>query len=196
MVAQQGKNSMSFGRYEKGVGLIEILMSLVVIAVGMLGLVGLHGKAQLAEMESYQRIQALVLLEDIASRLRANRVWRSCYALDDFNLEYLGTDVAFNGTGCNTAADNDLVAWHQALLGDNEIADGVSSGSIIGARGCILAVDANTFQITVAWQGLSKQSYDLLANDPRLTNDCGSNKYGNESKRRIVSTRVAFVTLD
>ena len=56
-----------------GFTLIEILVALVILLVGLLGLVGLQAKGQQAEMESYQRTQALVLLQDLADRMNANR---------------------------------------------------------------------------------------------------------------------------
>jgi len=58
-------------RASAGFTLIEILVALVILLVGLLGLVGLQAKGQQAEMESYQRTQALVLLQDLADRMNA-----------------------------------------------------------------------------------------------------------------------------
>jgi hypothetical protein len=41
--------------------------------LGLFGLLGLQSRVQVTEMETYQRTQALVLLNDMASRLATNR---------------------------------------------------------------------------------------------------------------------------
>ena len=53
--------------------MIEVLVTLVILVFGLLGLAGLQSRAQVAETESYQRTQALVLVRDMADRLSANR---------------------------------------------------------------------------------------------------------------------------
>ena len=42
-----------------GATLIEVLVSLVILMVGLLGLVGVMIQSQRAQVESYQRVQAL-----------------------------------------------------------------------------------------------------------------------------------------
>src|SRR5205823_859862 len=58
---------------ESGVSLLEALITIVVLAFGILGLAGLQSKMQTVEVESYARSQALVLLDDMAARLSAHR---------------------------------------------------------------------------------------------------------------------------
>ncbi|MDP2155736.1 MAG: type IV pilus modification protein PilV, partial [Sulfuricella sp.] len=60
-------------RRERGFGMIEVLVSLFILLTGLLGLAGLLARSQQAEMESYQRAQALVLLQDMVARINANR---------------------------------------------------------------------------------------------------------------------------
>src|SRR5574340_1385976 len=63
----------SSSRGAAGFTLLEILIAIIVIAIGLLGLFALQAKAQKAETESYQRTQALVLIQDIVDRMNANR---------------------------------------------------------------------------------------------------------------------------
>src|SRR3546814_20890765 len=59
-------------RYDQmGFTLIEVLVTLLVIALGLLGLANLQAKMHLTEVEAYQRAQATLLLHDIGGRLRA-----------------------------------------------------------------------------------------------------------------------------
>ena len=171
-------------------------MALVAIALGLLGLAGLHCKAQQAEMESYQRTQALLLLEDMTHRLRANRIGKESYILADLGFSYVGQGSNFTGSGCDNAqACADLLEWQQALLGAAELDSGGSRvGGLIGARGCITG-GGNDFVVTVAWQSMTvdNQGLDSLpAGDPRRTNACGQGLYGSEAQRRIVSGTVRF----
>jgi len=54
--------------------MIEVLVTFVILVVGLLGLIGLQARSQQAELESYQRGQALILLQDIVDRMNANRL--------------------------------------------------------------------------------------------------------------------------
>ena len=52
---------------QAGTSLVEVLVTIVITAIGLLGLAGMQSRLQTSEMESYQRAQALLLLEDMAS---------------------------------------------------------------------------------------------------------------------------------
>ena len=56
-----------------GFTLIEILVSLTLIAVGLLGLAQLIVKGQRASFEAYQRQQAIALANDMLEKIKANR---------------------------------------------------------------------------------------------------------------------------
>ena len=58
---------------EHGVSLLEALITIFVLAFGILGLANLHGKLQTVEVETYARSQALVLLDDMGSSPRVPR---------------------------------------------------------------------------------------------------------------------------
>lgn len=178
-------------RKQTGVGLVEVLIALLITAIGLLGLAALHGKAQKAEVESYQRAQAMVLLEDMVNRLRSNRTGKDSYALGD--SDFVGTGSDFGGSGCDDdRACADLLDWHNSLLGSTEAISGTTLGALIGARGCITG-GGNDFVVTVVWQGVMGDDEEVLPDDdPRNTNACGQNLYGSEAKRRIVSVPVRF----
>src|SRR5438067_6771224 len=64
----------------RGFTLIEVLISMLIMAIGLLGLAGMQAVAQRAEVESYQRAQALVLVQDMVDRINVNRKVAGCYA--------------------------------------------------------------------------------------------------------------------
>ena len=130
----------------RGFTLLEVLISLLVIALGLLGLAGLQARLQQAEFESYQRSQAIVLLYDMVDRIRANKATASCFAITTNTTNgtpYLGTGATAS-TGCaastaayNTMADAGLAEWDGLLDGAAEKSSGNSVGAMIGARGCV-----------------------------------------------------------
>ena len=60
-----------------GVGLIEILISLFVISIGMLGLVGLQFTVSTSNQDAYVKSQATTIVESLADRIRLNRQYQN-----------------------------------------------------------------------------------------------------------------------
>src|SRR6516164_1878420 len=56
-----------------GFTLLEVMIAFFLIAIGLMGLFTLQAKAHRAELESYERVQALVLIQDMVDRMNANR---------------------------------------------------------------------------------------------------------------------------
>jgi|SRR5690554_1625026 len=57
---------------QNGYGLIEVLVAVLVLAVGLLGLAGLQTQSLRFNNEAYFRTQATLLAMDMADRLRSN----------------------------------------------------------------------------------------------------------------------------
>jgi type IV pilus assembly protein PilV len=174
---------------QRGTTMIEVLVTVIIIAFGLLGMAGLQSRLQLSEMEAYQRSQALLLLEDMASRISTNRLNAASYA---------GTTTYGTGMTCpttnSTTLQRDLSEWCAALQGAAELSGSVKQGAMVGARGCIEASGAD-FMITIAWQGMTPISA------PPSSVGCGANQYNGGGKclndlcRRAVTTLVRIGTL-
>lgn len=165
--------------------MLEVLVTLVIVTLGLLGVVALQGRALNAETEAYQRAQATALLNDMVDRINANRAVAQC-----FTGTY-GTGVAtplsacagVAGTSASAMAGADVArnAWNDLLLGAAEKSSANASvGGLLNARGCVTTEAAKTitvpntlpppapatvtvtieqnFYIAVAWQGLSDTS--------------------------------------
>ena len=176
-------------RRQRGATLMEVLITMVILAFGLLGIAAFQSKAQVGSVESYQRAQAIILLEDMSSRLTGNSVNAASYVA---NVGTGDTQPANCGTA-TTAAARDLCEWSAALKGAAEVdASGARVGAMIGARGCITLVQAADpttgicrppiYQVAVAWQGLHQTQAPSVA--------CGANQYGADTYRRAVSARV------
>lgn len=64
----------SLPRRVRGVTLIEVLVALVIVAVGLLGLAGLQVRGLSIQKDAHGRALATQLALDLADRMRANRV--------------------------------------------------------------------------------------------------------------------------
>lgn len=181
----------SRGLRQRGASMIEVLVAMLIIAFGLLGLAGLQGQLQVSELEAYQRSQALLLLNDMASRISTNRLNAASYVT--------GTTYG-SGMTCPTSttstAARDLREWCQALQGAAEKTGNTQQGAMIGGRGCVESV-AGDYMVTVAWQGLTPISA------PPSSVACGRNSYdggtgakcANDLCRRTVTTLVRIGTL-
>lgn len=179
----------SVGRRESGVALIEALITIFILAFGILGLAGLQAKMQAAEMESYQRSQALMLLEDMAHRLSANRANAATYVT--VNPIGTGDGEPADCSGIAVGQLRDFCEWSNALKGAAEQLGGASVGSMIDGRGCIEQVAGAvpaSFRIVVTWQGLTPTVAPSF--------DCAAGLYGgNDALRRAIAKVVSVATL-
>jgi len=183
-----------------GYVLLEVLISIVILAVGLLGVAKLQASTRQLEMESYQRAQAVILLQDMVSRLTANRYSASCYAISDptSGAPYLGTGESAptscaSGAGKTAqqdAAVADLGQWHNLLIGSSEKLGTDNVGAMIGARGCVTYDAVNdVYVVTVTWQG-------LMATAAPTGLNCAKDTYGDDAMRRAVSAVVQLAKLD
>ena len=123
----------------RGFTLLEVLVSLLVLSIGLIGVAGLQLLGVSNSRDAYFRTQAVMLSYDIADRMRANQD-----AVD--SATYSGNTGTLNSncrstTGCTPAqmAGDDVALWKQALAGlpggegvvciDSTFDDGAGEGS-------------------------------------------------------------------
>lgn len=150
-----------FTRRQRGAGLIEVLVSVVVLAIGLLGMAGLQASALRGNQSSYARGQAVMLSYFMLDMMRANR---DRALLGDFNTDNNATPGAVLAPICavtdvpqDTLADNmreDWLTLIKSSLGD--------SAQSCGAIRCA-ATGECTVQIT--WDdtragGLGQQRFE------------------------------------
>lgn len=162
----------------RGFSLIEVLVTIAILMIGLLGLAALQANATVAELEAYQRSQALVLVQDMADRIAANKSNADAYKRDDIGLTVIPSCAALTGAAL------DLCEWNNKLVGAAEVtAGGGRVGAMIGARGCITEPTPNYYMVTIAWQGMSAAG----TSTPGAV--CGAGAYG-AGQRRSVSMVV------
>lgn len=210
LMAQYRKNAAVRPAKDTGFSLIEVLVTIVILLIGLLGLAGLQARALTSQMESYQRSQALILLQDMAGRINANRKNASSYVTPP--PQYLGNGTSYAiPTDCTTAAagqPRDFCEWNNALLGAAEQTGGSKVGAMIGARGCIYQTQAPasgvvaTYSIAVAWQGMNNTAAPVVVATPPSPANCGLNLYKDrsgavqEALHRVVALPVGIADLN
>jgi type IV pilus assembly protein PilV len=207
-------------RHIHGFTLIEVLVTLVILMFGLLGIAGLMAKGQRMAFEAYQRQQALALANDMAERIRANRVQAVNYAAGATTTTPAGTGIQYTNlqTGsvvdCGTAACSgpnlasfDLAMWDGMLFGytEQQVVGGAPVGGILNARGCVELV--NTASVCPAPpappSSYSNQTFRVSvawqgnedtgappAGSPAALTTCGNGLYGSAGQRRVVSLDV------
>ena len=178
-----------------GFSMIEVLVTIVIIAFGLLGIAGLQVRLQMSEMESYQRSQALLLLNDMANRIATNRNNAASYVTTAANP--MGEGMVCPTTTA-TVAQRDLGEWCNAMQGAGETTNSGASKvrALVGGRGCVESVGSD-YLVTVVWQGRTP----ITA--PPASVACGANSYNaasgspcvNDLCRRPVTTLVRIAAL-
>lgn len=129
----------------RGFSLIEVLVALVVLSIGMLGIAALYVDSLRSGRTAIHRTQAVILVSDMAERIRANPGAGVAYAgaAADNNCT---DDIAISNdcTAAQMAAD-DLQLWQQSVGG--LLPNGQSEIQFVPAVGGIPA----TYTITVSW---------------------------------------------
>jgi len=123
-----------------GFTLIEVLIAMLVLAVGLLGLAGLQATSLKNSQSAYNRSQATQLAYDLSDRMRANIIGKANYTTV-LPSSATAKPNCLTTTGCSPAdmAENDLFEWNSAVR--NSLPSGIGT----------IAVTSNTFTITITW---------------------------------------------
>lgn len=160
----------SSSKAQQGVTLIEILVTMLIMAIGLLGTAGLQLAATRYQQTAQIRSQAIIQAQFIAEKIKANNNAVTAATPPNPASTYLAPDAyaaatlaalpadpsCGTGTSFCTAAQSavkDMRDWRLSLQ------------ALPGGRGSILAVTAGTAtdpaarQIVVMWQ--EKQQYEV-----------------------------------
>ncbi len=140
-IMKRSENSRNSNCQQGGFSLVEVLITLVIMSIGMLGIAGLYVQSMQAGRTSMFRHHAVTLASDVADRIRANPLAGVAYAAAG------GTDNACvnGGVNCNAAdmAANDILLWQ------DQADDSLPGGQV----GIVFdgGVVPPTYQITISW---------------------------------------------
>jgi type IV pilus assembly protein PilV len=121
-IREYGTNmSKTTGKHPNGFTLIEVLITVLILSIGLLGLAGLQVSSMKSNHSSYLRSQATILAYDIIDRMRANPNAVTATVTNYVNKAAATpsavaacTSVAGTCTVANMA-DTDVNEWRAAL---------------------------------------------------------------------------------
>ena len=126
---------------QSGLGLIEILVTVLVLGIGILGVASTQIVSLQMNSQSQNRSQAVLLAEDILDRIRANPDNPGAYALAEGNAQGADNgacDTSFVPANATVAA-NDIAAWENNLA------------CLLPEADRTVAVNGNTVTVMIDW---------------------------------------------
>lgn len=133
---------------QAGFSLIEVLVTLVVLSIGLLGIAGMQASGLRNNHAAYTKTQATNLAMDMAERIRANPRGQAEYA--GFNSNNAPADSpGCISAGCSPAqlASHDKFEWSQPL-------NAVTKPVLPAGRG-IVTQNGNQFVVTILWREIA-----------------------------------------
>ncbi len=187
---------------QRGIGMIEILVTVFILAIGLLGIAGTQFMSKRANYEAVQRTTATLLANDILERMRANSA--PTVAAASKLPQYVANGGGLGG-GSFTKPDvppaagdteaimlYDLWEWEQAIDGTaTETTGAESTGGLVSPSACIYTTadpaavnKSGRYMVTIVWRGTAKLSDPVNPANPVPAvdpYDCGraSGKYNN-----------------
>lgn len=187
----------------RGTGLIEVMVTVVVLSIGLLGIAALQVQSKRSNFEAIQRTTATMLAHAIIERMRANASALGTYLTegDEVGGESITSEPSpdcSSGYACTPSqlAQHDVWEWEQAIDGVSEMAGSNNTGGLVSPTACLSGpggAGSGTYTISIAWRGQNS-----LANPSSSTCGEGSGKYDGaggtdaDAYRRVL-TMVVFI---
>ena len=166
---------------QSGFTLIEVLVTFIVVAIGLLGFMAYQINAMNQAVETYQRAQVMNELISMANRMRLNApaAYNGEYLDDSINLGKIPQEACGN---LPTIAKRDLCEFNNILNSGNQFtaAEFVPAGTL----GCITELtspqpgDLRVFRIEVVWPGQAQGVTSIAI-------PCGEGEIAEEDRRGL-----------
>lgn len=121
----------------RGFTLLEVLVAMLIIAVGVLGITALQFKSLQYNHDAYLRSQINFLAYDIADRMRMNRTNVADY-VGNYTADTVVDNTCNHTSGANAAID--LACWR------NDVDRVLPPGSTAN-----IAANGNLYTVSLAW---------------------------------------------
>lgn len=131
---------------QAGFSLVEVLITLVIMSVGMLGIAGLYVQSMQAGRTSLFRHHAVTLAGDVADRIRANPT---------AGIAYAGIGGDNNCVGAGIDCDEVQMAFNDIFLWDQQAAESLPNGDV--TINFDDTVNPPTYTIAIGWDEPGEQ---------------------------------------
>lgn len=162
---RSGSSRITATRTQRGVGLIEVLIALVVLAVGALAIIAMQLTSKQANYDAVQRTTASHLASDLIERMRANPTGSGSYLTGGLigNAGFaVPSPTCVSGDSCSPGelAIADLYDWERQLDGQAETrtvgGTTTQTGGLVSPRACVVGPfggGTGMYQLAIAWRG-------------------------------------------
>jgi len=195
-------------RTQQGFTLVEVMVTVFVVAIGLLAAAALQAVSKKAAVDAIQRTTATVVAQEMIERIRANPILMSQY---DGNVGSAPPQPACGSS--SNCTDTDLIAydrysWWQNLEGAAEKINiggtaTETAGGLRNPKGCV-RVSGNLVEVVVVWRGMSKITQGAETGDTEdptgdacFNTDESPNDFdlvGGQSYRRVLRIRAHIAT--
>lgn len=150
---------MTYKKQQSGFTLLEVLITVIILGVGLLGLASIQSLGLSQSNNSHFRNIATLQANAMADSIRANAAGRTAGHYDDIDSAQTNPGCILTGCTAQQMAQYDAYVWQQNLA--FELPNG--TGTVANSSG--------DFQITIEWQekaadadglDLTTQSYSIL----------------------------------
>lgn len=183
---------------QSGNTLVEVLVTVVIVSVGLLGSIALQLQSKRSNYDAAQRTTAAHLAEDLLERMRSNP-----RGLIDYTLvgvvgggsrgEAPPADCEQAAAACDAEdlAGYDLWQWEQLLDGTFQAGPAGASGGLAFPVACITGPvfgGNGVYSVAIAWRGMT-ETVDSGADGC----GAGSGNYGDDDRYRRVLVVRSFI---
>ncbi len=144
---------------QRGISLLESLVAIVVMALGILGIVGVQMRTLSDTQTSVRRAQAIRLIEDLSERMKINP-----NALGNLN-NYVSPFIAepapgdcSSGCGHSAQASYDLAVWKQTVK--NTLPLGQASVFLAPGEGWAANPNRRQLGVVISWRENERDTSD------------------------------------
>lgn len=173
----KNRTPQAYKNTQRGIGIVEVLVALVVVSLGVLGMASLQLTGMQHSTGSYNRSKALLYAENMATRMRTNRVAIEASLFNNYDSEsgscatrpapYCQASIGSPAQACDAA---ELAVFDTFTIACGDWGNGEADDGVVGSLpNGQLTIDcdedpclpASTYTINVSWTEGQRVTSDM-----------------------------------
>lgn len=169
---------LNMGSRQRGAGLIEVLVAILILAIGLLGMAGMTASSIKFNQMSRMRGTGVLLVNDLAERARVNVLGFDAGGYDRADKQYSFSPTLTSESGCSDLGANKCTAGDLATYDVNQWLKNIRA-RLPGGDAFIqtsVTKDARTMDIWLMWteatESTNTSADDDSANTSNMSQTC------------------------